>query len=351
MTLRAWPMLAAALSLGACSGDKDSPAGGTGDPGTTTTTGTTDTAQADGWAPVLEDDDRGAFLSVWGPSADDVWIVGGQPETGVVLRGSGDTFTEQPLPEGTPLLNWVHGTAEDDVWVGGLAGTLLHWNGTDWTDHTLEIEEAIWGVYARSATEVYAVGGDSAYGGSTAVAQAFDGTTWQALAIPPELDGLENLFKVHDDGTDIWMVGYRGAAMRGSAAGGFVAAPTGTSADLVTANRSPGEGPMVVVGGRGTGVVFEPDGSGGLTQVATAIAGLSGVQVFPSGEAVVVGELGYIGRYTVGSGTVVDDDVLTQDVLHAAWGTAGDSVYAVGGNLYTTEDFFHGVVLRGPAPE
>ncbi len=338
------------LVLGGCSGKSedtgsrvyaDLPTGDGGDSGTT--------GPAIDWSPAITADARGAWLSVWGSSADDVWIVGGQPDAGVVLRGSGDQFSPVVLPVTVPILNWVHGTGPDDVWVGGIAGTLLHWDGATWTDHSQPVEEAIWGLYALAPDDVYAVGGASAWGGSTALALHYDGTAWTALDIPAQLEGPTNLFKVHAVSPDeVWAIGVGGVAMVGAGTS-FAAAPTGIAADLVTANAA--HGPLVVVGGRGTGVILEADGAGGLQRTVQAGAGLNGVMVYPSGTAVVVGELGYSGLYSIADDTL--DEVLgsTSDVLHATWGTPGGTMYAVGGNLYTSSDSFQGVVLTAPAPE
>ncbi len=301
------------------------------------------------WSTALSADTRGAWLSVWGSSADDVWIVGGQPDAGVVLRGSGTSFSQQTLPSTVPILNWVHGTGPDDVWVGGVQGTLLHFDGTAWTDLSLPVDEAIWGLYAVASDDVYAVGGTSAWGGDTAMAMHFDGAEWSEIPIPSELGGPTNLFKVHGvSATEIWMVGVGGVAMVGSGLD-FAPAPTGVSADLVTANAA--FGPLVVVGGRGTGVVMEGDGTGGLHATAQANAGLSGVMVYPSGVAVVVGELTYSGLYNIETDELVDVLGSTNDILHATWGTPGAMMYAVGGNLNTSEDHFKGLVLTATAPQ
>ena len=148
---------------------------------------------------------EGGLWSAWGPSPDDVWIVGGQADQGVVLRGSGDTFESLGVPEGTPLLNWVHGTSSNDVWIGGLSGTLLHWNGSEWSDYSVDVEEAFWGVYAVSPNEAYAVGGLSGWGGETRIAMRFDGTEWTILNGLNSM--LRSLFKVHFDGqTSGWSV-------------------------------------------------------------------------------------------------------------------------------------------------
>ena len=65
---------------------------------------------------------EGGLWSAWGPAPDDVWVVGGQADAGVVLRGDENGFTALDVPGETPLLNWVHGTSASDVWVGGLSG-------------------------------------------------------------------------------------------------------------------------------------------------------------------------------------------------------------------------------------
>jgi hypothetical protein len=45
---------------------------------------------------------------------------------------------ENPLPHGADL-SAVWGPAPDDVWAGGAAGMLMHWDGTGWTSHQGEI--------------------------------------------------------------------------------------------------------------------------------------------------------------------------------------------------------------------
>lgn len=301
------------------------------------------------WQILIDNDEAGAWLSAWGTSEDDVWVVGGQPEVGAIRRGPIDDLQLVSLPVQVPLLNWVHGTSEDDVWVGGVQGTLLHWDGAAWSDRSVEIEEAIWGVYAVSPTEVYAVGGQSGFGGQDAVLLRLEGEAWVPIDLPPQAEGLSNLFKVHHDGTDLWMVGFQGVALRGDGET-MAAVPTGTTADLVTANRPLEGGPLVVVGGRGTGVIAEVDGER-LAVTTQTQAGLNGVQVYPSGNAVVVGEAGFSALYGTDSDSLTEVLPITQAVLHATWGQAGGRMLAVGGNLFTSEDTFLGTLLIADAPE
>jgi hypothetical protein len=311
------------------------PGGDTGDP------------PALDWSVVREDDAAGAFLMAWGPSADDVWIVGGQPDAGVVLRGSGSEFAPLALPEGTPLLDWVHGSGADDVWVAGLHGTLLRWDGTGWTDHSLDVEEALWGLFARSPDDVWVVGGTSSFGGAEAVAARWDGTSVRRLTLPEEVGDVSNLFKVTWDGGRAWMCGTAGTVLTSGEGDELVAVPTGYAGDLVTV-AARGDGEVLVVGGRGTGVVFEGDASG-VTKTASAPAGLSGVAP-TGGVAVVAGEYGFTGVYDPASDEIARVAPLTTDVLHGVFAFEEGPVYAVGGNLYTAGDSFTGTVLVAPAP-
>lgn len=296
---------------------------------------------------VLEDDPRGAYMAAWGSADDDVWVVGGQADAGVVLRGDRKGFDELPVPAGTPILDWVHGTGPDDVWVGGLTGTILHWDGADWEDHSLAIDEAIWGLYVRDTDDVWFVGGSSRWGGEVGVVYHFDGAEMRSLALPPELADLGNVFKVNEDGERIWVVGTGGAAAYVED-GALVAAATGTSQDLVTITGG-AEGPMVVVGGRGTGLVMLRDGDA-LTQLTTVPAGLNGV-VSLDDEAVVVGEGGFIGAVDLATGAVEQAASPTSEILHGSWVDSTGRLYAVGGNLGTAAATFEGVIVSGARPE
>lgn len=295
--------------------------------------------------PLAEGVPEGAFMSVWGPAPDAIWVVGGQAEAGVAWRGSAaNGFLPVDLPEGTPLINWVHGVAEDDLWLGGLGGTLLHWDGADWTDHTDAREEAVWGVHAVASDDVWAVGGLSRWGGDTYLLRHWDGASWSDVALPAEAEGAQNLFKVHAEGAGapIWLVGEGGVAFRGGV-DGFEPAATGFAMDLVTVT---GWGERVVaVGGRNTGAVLTPEGDG-LAIRARTTAGLNGVAPLGDGRVLVAGERGYLATVDPESGEVVELPASTPDVLHAAW-VLGDDLYAVGGNLFAADAVFHGVILHG----
>lgn len=81
-----------------------------------------------------------------GPSLDagpltDAGVADCSPGAAATLQEGGTTafcfngFTwENPLPQGSHL-SAVWGPSPDDVWAGGVAGMLMHWNGTQWTSH------------------------------------------------------------------------------------------------------------------------------------------------------------------------------------------------------------------------
>ena len=269
------------------------------------------------WRVVEENLPQGVLMSVWGGTDDDVWVVGGQYDQGFVLRGSGDTWTEVPIPEQTPLLNWVHGLSSEDVWVAGLSGALIHWNGREWTDHSLDITESFWGVFVQSSDRVIAVGGESRWGGETARIYFYDGQSWTETDLPAEWQGASNLFKASYVDDQFWMVGASGASLFGTEQG-VTSVPTGMTTDLITVHKHENREEGVVVGGRGTGLIATIS-SGQLQSVQQFPAGLNGVYALGDGRAVVVGERGYGAIYDIETGDTTEITSVTLDVLHATF--------------------------------
>jgi hypothetical protein len=100
---------------------------------------------------------------------------------GLVLRWNGTAWSQVSLPGGggcctgfsTRKLHDLVAVASNDVWVVGTAFSFsvfafvpywVHWNGSAWTDGTLPSPSAggFGTVTALSATKVYAFGGESA---------------------------------------------------------------------------------------------------------------------------------------------------------------------------------------------
>ncbi|MFT5583934.1 MAG: hypothetical protein ACI9VR_001518 [Cognaticolwellia sp.] len=298
-----------------------------------------DTVVGQAWDTQLSFDARGMFMSVWGSGQGPVWVVGGQEDQGVVLRGDDDAWEAVPLPAGTPMLTWISGVSDADLWVCGLSGTLLHWDGGAWEDFGQPVEEAFWGMYTLGDSAV-AVGGQFRNSGEQPIAYAWDGSAWSALELPAELPEIPNLFKVHHDGESFVVVGAQGISLKvkdGVTSG----VPTGFTDDLVTLHRAQG-GELIAVGGRGTGGIFTYDGSS-WTQKQETIAGLSGVFDVGDGQVIAVGERGYAGVYDRNTDTFIERRPLAQDLLHAVWVSPSGKVYAVGGDFLSAD--FYGTLL------
>jgi hypothetical protein len=117
-------------------------------------------APAAQWSTVLDGLD-GALLSIWGVNELDMWTVGGALGNGgesLVLRFDGTTWS-RVHPGGTDTYWWVHGTADDDVWMVGENGRATHWNGTMFEERPTGTTATLFGVFAFAPNDVWAVGG------------------------------------------------------------------------------------------------------------------------------------------------------------------------------------------------
>ena len=99
-------------------------------------------------------------------------------------------------------LRGLWGSAEDDIWAVGTAGTALHWDGTRWSPVGEPATFSLNDVWGRSPSDVWAVGS-----GGTIL--HYDGAAWQ-----PEFSGtLQALHGVWGDGERLWVVGESGSIL------------------------------------------------------------------------------------------------------------------------------------------
>lgn len=78
------------------------------------------------WKPIQSVVEDG-FDGIWGSGARNVWAVGGR----AVFRYDGTSWRRTPLDDKRRDLHAVWGTGFSDVWIGGSAGTILHWDGVE----------------------------------------------------------------------------------------------------------------------------------------------------------------------------------------------------------------------------
>ncbi len=306
------------------------------------------------WTTALQTDiDVGAFLSVWGPSSADVWAVGGQVTsvmdtgTGVAYRRLDGDWSPVDVPAGTPLLNWVHGT-DSRVWVVGNAGAALHYDGNAWVQTDTPTDVSLWGCWAVSDDDVWAVGGDTFDDQSPPVLLHWDGASWIDHPMPA-LDGRmpSAMFKVWAAASDdVWVVGDLGVIVHyDGTAWSHVLSSTGN--DLISLW---GVGPdeVLAVGGRSIGTLARWDGTSWTSEEAGRFAGLNGVWMDESGDAALAGNMGGAGIvYAPAFESEREDSGAAALVLHGIFGFSGGERIAVGGSLDRSPPYV-GIIVETP---
>ena len=169
------------------------------------------------WQPAFDATEVGWLLNVWGPAGDDLYAVGGAPDTGVVMHYDGTEWSEVDTGLDVPLLNWIHGFGPDSIGMVGNEGTVIHWDGSAWTRQELETptDQDLWGVWGAAPDDLWAVGGNGRAEGQATILR-YDGTTWRTVPVPDlERSNVWAFFKVWGTGADdVWIVGQRGAVLQ-----------------------------------------------------------------------------------------------------------------------------------------
>ena len=275
--------------------------------------------------------DTGAFLSAWGPDASEVYAVGGNPEAGAMFRFDGQSWSPTPLPPDTPLVNWVHGI-DGALWIAGNEGTVARRDAEgSWQTFAPATDQALWGIWAAAADEVWAVGGDFPAG--QPVLAHYRGDGWSLVELPPLDRDIEALLKVWGTSADaVHAVGHRGVVL-GYDGSEWSQRLAGTSADLISLwGAGPNE--IVAVGGRSNGVIARFDGDAWTSEIIGQLPGLNGVWMDPEGTAFAVGIDGVIIEIAPGGFEWREIDRSTRpDTLHGAFGLATGERFGVGGSL------------------
>lgn len=106
------------------------------------------------------------LYGIYGFSANQIWVVGnGNYNWGGAAFWNGTSFAEYKFDADKPeyadtiyALNAVWGSAPDDVWAVGLAGTIIHWDGVRWEKVHSPTRLSLIDVWGNSRTNIYAVG-------------------------------------------------------------------------------------------------------------------------------------------------------------------------------------------------
>jgi hypothetical protein len=355
--------LAGAVLCGpACGGSSANSEGsthGASTNGETTSTGDTATGTVDSttsgvpaWTTVVEvGEDVGAFFSVWGPSPDLVYAVGGQQgeggfSQGAMMRREAGTWGAAELPPDTAKLNWIHGRDTLRVVVGDV-GTILVRDGDDgeWELFGCGTVLPLWGTWISAADDVWAVGGDGFM--RDPVLCHFDGSAWTMVELPDITVDSKGLFKVFGVAADdVWAVGDAGLLLHwdGSA---WMQVEVDTPADLISLwGTGPSE--LLAVGGRANGVLLRYDGAAWTSTALAEVAGLNGVWMDADGTARIGGAQGTIAVVDPGAAMPLPEDSDTLRTIHAVWQADDGRTYAVGGSIDLPPPFVGVILERAP---
>ena len=221
-------------------------------------------------------------------------------------------------------LRSVWGSAAGDVFVVGLKGTIVHFDGTKpmgfpwWNAMTSKTSVHLTGVWGSAAFDVFAVG-------NSGVVLHYDGVTWSLGS-----SGSNSLTGVWSSGpTDVFAVGYNGQLLHNDRN------KTPYFWDKMTITKPPptmrdvwglGKSAVYAVGDQGTILLF--DGKSWKQMISNTTTMLSGVWAGNASSVFAVGDKGTIMMY---DGTAWKQMMSnTSEVLRAVWGTGPSDVYVVG---------------------
>jgi hypothetical protein len=119
------------------------------------------------------------YQGVFGVEANDVWIVG---NSGSVLRYDGTNFTASTM--GTGNLNDVWGNSSSNVYAVGNTGA-FRWDGSSWNPVALSGMQTLWDVDGASNSNI-AIAGMS---GGRAAVFTYNGTSWTTTVLPATATG------------------------------------------------------------------------------------------------------------------------------------------------------------------
>lgn len=303
------------------------------------------------WREAFDARETGWLLNAWGPSASDVYAVGGAPSAGVMMHFDGKTWSPVELPAGTPLLAWGYGFSASDITFVGDAGTILHFDGATFTPQSSGTTEDLWGVWGAAPDDLWAVGG-SGQKGAVPTLLHFDGAGWSASVTPTlQKANVNAFFKVWGtSASNVYVVGQRGTVLHNDGAS-WKEELVGASDDLISLWGTDAQH-VFAVGGRGNGIVSRFDGKEWRTQSLAPLPGLNGVFVRTPGVVHVVGITGTIAEIDGESLEVLSTSSWDTELdLHALF-SSGDELFAVGGSLASTKPPHEGIALhRGLLPE
>lgn len=301
---------------------------------------------------ILEDSQPGALLSVWGTSANDVWIVGADARDGtgpLVFHHDGESLTRVETGQTQGSLWWVFGFSDGPVFMGGEGGVILRYEEGEFTPTETPGTQTVFGIWGASPNDLWAVGGESDTSGGFAWRN--DGSdTWAAEpTVSSTIAAGAAIWKAYGrSADDVWLVG-SGVSLYWDGEE-LTEGDTGVGASLFTVHAS--EQRFAAVGGLATGVIVENSGSG-WTNVTpqSAPSGLSGVALSGADGGYAVGVFGTVLARSADGWAEEILDVDVDQNLHGVWIDPDGGVWAAGGKTSAFPPTDGVLIRRRPATE
>ncbi len=277
----------------------------------------------------------GVLLAAWS-DGDDALMVGGPLGSGPAVLArlrDGELCYEADVAERT--LWWIHGPSPGVWWAVGEGGAVLHSRHGSRTREDVPTDMTLYGVWAASEDEVWAVGGTFETSPATGELWVRREGTWTLVSA---LDAAA--FKVWEG----WVVGQGGAWRIGE--GDVLEEVDFAGERLVTVRgRGPDED-VWAVGGYGTPAVQRRAGGAWATVDATGLyQPLNGVWTAPGEPVWVAGMNGEAARLEDDGTWTTPELLLTPHDLHAVW-KHGDEVLFVGGDMFADAADQRGTIVR-----
>jgi hypothetical protein len=131
----------------------------------------------------------GAYLeSIYGFNNNQLVVAGLHGTNGFVAIWDGDRWKETNFfnyfPNGDTVwaLRSIWGNSPDDVWAVGDKGTIIHWDGRQWSKINAGILTTIKDIWGISSQEVYLIT-DGYFGSLPSEIYKYDGTSWDRINI------------------------------------------------------------------------------------------------------------------------------------------------------------------------
>ena len=273
---------------------------------------------------------QSALMSVTALPTNEVLAVGGSPEIGIIATRSNQGWQLSPI--GDQMLHWIH-AGPQTVWTVGRKGRVYRrtFQSEDWTTRSIDTDADLWGVFALSEDEVWAVGGHTSMGSfAGAEIYRFDGNNWEKLELPPLDRPCPALFKVWARASDdVYFVGANGILLHFGQAG-LSQMPTAFGEDLVSLWGDTNH--VYAVGGRTRGVLVKITTATTEATFVPQVSGLNGIWIHQR-RGFAVGHRGFVVDFQLDELSDYEITQPTHVLLHGISGTLDGTLIAVGGTI------------------